>query len=144
MANDFTKSERDAIAHAFNMIEVELDAAPRDYRAGWRDAFKIERKQCSSSDWARALMVENFAQGVRQPKGAAELWTLRPGCRAAHIIGAALLHRAETHHDTMRASIARQRICDELMRLCALAEVAQVAARERRFNASLAALPAVK
>ena len=132
--SDFTKAEIRKIQHAFEEIAGHLERLGHTYTIPWDDAFKYERRQCSNINWAKALMVENFAEGVRNPKGAAELFSIRFGCRTAHIIGAACVERARTHHDRERASIVMQWLVDDLMGACDESKLAQRAARERRFD----------
>jgi len=134
----FTSKEQHAINRAFDYITAHLDCVDWSFPNAWRNALKLERRECSNATAAKALMVEQFSAGVRQAIGnqsltAAELFRIRPGAREAYMVGAALWTRAATHQGTGSAN-ARQYIRDDLMALCDLSNEAKQAAFHRRAD----------
>lgn len=135
MSTKFTAREKDTINRAWDAIAHELDGTNWEMPHAWRDALKTERKACNSVTAAKGLMVECFADGVRKPASAAELFSIRPGAREAHLIGAALWHhanaRAATHTAIMNGMAQAARIQTQLLPLCDASRAANRVACDR-------------
>lgn len=91
----FTKREQHTISKAFTAILHTLEETNHSLPYEWREAFKLEKRQCRSHIAAKALMVECFFEGVTKTKPTGELIRIRTGCRTAHIIGAHLATQRE-------------------------------------------------
>lgn len=122
----FTAKERDAINQAFDAIRDRLETTDWNMPVAWRNALKSERRECSNITAAKAMMVENFTDGIRKPEGAAELFRIRSGCREAHMIGAYLWMRANAKGQKFIQAV--------LLPLCDKAIEAKQAAFHRRAD----------
>lgn len=104
---EFTKTEKVAIARAAGEVRYALECTcGHSELQQWDDAMRFERKG-RDLVYARALMVEAFADGVAKPDATAREIAglspgLSPGLRTAFVLGAAF-DRSFVHSDRRAA-----------------------------------------
>ena len=113
----YNRKEIITINRAFSAITEHINRHSYYHAQEWQDALKYERTRCSSLTAAKALIIENFIAGVRNPEPIHELLSIRRGCRFAHIYGSSLLEYGSSLLERQITTPA----FDEICRLCDLA-----------------------
>lgn len=84
----YTAKERRAIEAAFANLEALAEGADWSAAPMLREALTLERRECSTIHDAKRLVVESAAEHWEASAG--ELYTIRPGCRLAAVLGGGL------------------------------------------------------
>lgn len=91
--SDYTKAERAAINAAWSAIYHLCQCTNWSDGPEWREAEKLERKQCASDDRdktisARAMICKGWLEGLENPEQpASKLYWIRRGYRDALFLG---------------------------------------------------------
>lgn len=130
----WTRKEKETVARAFGEIEEALSCCDWSMPAAWRDAFKLEKHHCTEVNYARAIMVTEFAKGARNPMiSAADLFRTRPGARDAYMVGAAFAEYCKNHANHYN-NLKRMNELDRLLKLADAATETRNAVQSRRLD----------
>lgn len=131
MTNDkFNKKETEAVRNAFSSASHYWDT--QSWKHDWNIAFEHERRDCTTTDWARAIMLESFLQGYEQHETLrpSDLIAIREGARIATMLGSRLRDKEQRLALKGKPHEAETRLVTEVREACIVIQ----ASRIRAFN----------